>query len=146
MTTHPFDAASSDRPSPVRILVVEDNADHLEVASTVLQNAGYGVEEAGDGMVALARLLREPVPDLVVVDMFLPVLNGWQLITEMKNRPVLAAVPVVAVSGAGQRALMSAPVSAGYLEKPFTPARLLEIVATCLARRRRPSGTRPIER
>src|SRR5262249_26773618 len=124
----------------VRILVVEDNPDHLDVAREALEGEGYCVEGAADGQVALARLLREPPPDLVVVDLMLPEMNGWQLITEMKERPALSAVPVIVVTGGGSRVLASAPVSAGFLEKPFTPARLLETIAACLARRGRRSG------
>jgi CheY-like chemotaxis protein len=133
-------------PSATRtpVLVVDDDADFAFAVCEVLQDEGYAVESAANGREALDRLLRGPLPDLVVADLRMPVMDGWQLAGEMKGRPELAEIPVVVVSGAGEHVLFSAPVSAGYLEKPLNPARLLETIAVCLARRsRKASGIRP---
>jgi CheY-like chemotaxis protein len=127
------------------ILVVEDDADHLEAVREILEDEGYIVEGADDGSVGLDRLLRGPSPDALLVDLLMPVMDGWRFIAEVKERPALAEIPIIVISGSGERTLVSAPVSAGYLEKPINAARLLETLAACLARRkRRASGTRPI--
>ncbi len=103
------------------------------------------MEGAVNGRVALDRLLRDPLPDLMLVDLLMPVMDGWQLVAELKARPALAAIPVVMMSGAGDRVLVSAPVSAGYLVKPLDAARLLETLAVCVARREhRKSGVRSV--
>jgi CheY-like chemotaxis protein len=129
------------------ILVVDDDPDHIEVARRILEGAGYLVEDACDGRAALARLLDDLAPDLIIVDLLMPVMNGWQFITELRARPALAQIPVVVVSASGDRLLFTAPVSAGYLTKPLDADRLLETIAASLTRRgRRPSGSRPIER
>jgi two-component system, chemotaxis family, chemotaxis protein CheY len=139
-------AATPDPACPL-ILVVDDDPDHVEIARRILEGAGYLVEHASDGGAALARLLLDPPPDLIVVDLLMPVMNGWQLVTELRQRPPLAKIPVVVVSAAGERVLFTAPVSAGYLTKPLDADRLLETIAVSLARRGRlPSGSRPINR
>ena len=132
-------------PPIARILVVDDDADHLDVVRKILEEEGYFVECAADGSVALDLLLCCSLPDLILLDLMMPVMDGGRLIAELKARPALVKIPVVVISGGGEHMLSSAPVSAGYLEKPVSPVRLLETLAACLARRgRRPSGSRPL--
>ena len=107
------------------------------------EDAGYHVTAASDGREALAWLLERPPPDLILLDINMPGLDGWGLMAEIKERPALAAIPIVVMSGAGESVLNLAPVSAGYLSKPFEVSTLLETVAGALWRRhRRPSGVR----
>lgn len=141
-------AAAPDAPLPpwgAGILVVDDDPDHLDAVRKILELEGYRVEGAADGRVALDRLLLGPLPDLILIDLIMPVMNGPQLIAELKLRPELAVIPVVVMSGGGEHVLNSAPVSAGYLQKPLSSARFLETVAACLVREeRKRSGSRPI--
>ncbi len=125
------------------ILVVDDDANYTDVVRKILEDEGYRGECAADGGAALHRLLRGPPPDLILVDLMMPLMDGSRLIAELKARPELAVIPVVVVSGGGQRMLYNAPVSAGYLEKPITRARLVETLAACLARRDGKRGSRP---
>ncbi len=135
-------SAAPDTPV-ASVLVVEDDADDLRALREILERERYHVEGAANGSIALGRLLSGPPPDLVLVDLFMPVMDGWRFIAEMKARPDLAVIPVVVVSGGGERTLSSAPVSAGYLQKPIHPARLVETLSACLARReQRRSGIR----
>ena len=139
---HPTDAAAVATPL-ASILVVDDDADFLHTVCEVLEEEGYRVERASNGRAALDRLLAGPLPDLVLTDLVMPALDGWQLVTALKEHPELAGIPVVVMSG-GHRALTSAPVSAGYVDKPINPARLLETLAAALARKdRRVSGVLP---
>jgi CheY-like chemotaxis protein len=129
-----------------RILVIDDDPDQLEIAQRILEGAGYLVESAFDGREALARLEHGPVPDLIVVDLVMPVMTGWQFVSELRGRPPVSQTPVVVVSGGGDHLLSSAPVSSGYLTKPLDADRFLETIAVSLVRKgkRRPSGSQPI--
>jgi CheY-like chemotaxis protein len=127
------------------ILVVDDADDHRAALCSLLEEAGYRVEDASHGRDALDRLLAGLSPDLILLDLFMPVMDGWALWQEIKTHPVLAPIPIVVMSGYGEAVLNSAPVSAGYLRKPLERSQLLETIASCLWRhRRRRSGTRPV--
>jgi two-component system OmpR family response regulator len=117
-------------------LVVDDDQDHLESARTVLEDAGYHVRTAVDGVDALRVALTGQPPDLILLDLYMPRMDGWAFVAQLKAQAELPRIPVVAMTGAGDRALRSAPVCAGYLSKPMGAARLLETVGACLARRR----------
>ena len=131
-----------DRPGngmPLGSLVVEDDADHRATVRDILEEEGYRVDIAVHGGDALARVLAGPQPDLIVLDLVMPVMDGWAFMAELKARPALAAIPVVVISQGGEDVLNSAPVSAGYLAKPLDRSRLLETITNCLWRRQRQS-------
>jgi CheY-like chemotaxis protein len=136
-------AAGEARTPPVRIteavtiLVVDDDHDHATVMRDILEDQGYRVRVAENGREALRDLLDGPLPDLILLDMMMPQMDGWAFAAELKSRPALAGIPVVAISAGGDAVLYRAPVSAGYLAKPFGASRLLETVARCVSRRRR---------
>jgi CheY-like chemotaxis protein len=118
--------------------VVKDDEDHRATLCEILEEEGYGAETAANGRDALARLSGAgSLPDLILVDMLMPVMDGWAFMAELKKHPELASIPVLAISGGGDRVLSSAPVAAGYLVKPLSRLRLLETISCCLLRRRR---------
>jgi CheY-like chemotaxis protein len=80
------------------ILVVEDDSAIREALRGILQGEGYAVETASNGHEALERLRHEPPPGLLIVDLVMPVLNGWDLCLALSRDPRLAALPVVVVS------------------------------------------------
>lgn len=82
------------------ILVVDDNSDNLEILRMYLEAQGYGVVEAPDGQTALARL-DETKPDLVLLDVMMPGMDGWQVCRTIKNHPTLGATRVVMVTAKG---------------------------------------------
>src|SRR5579885_847692 len=96
-------------PDGVCILVVDDDDDHRETLCSVLEEAGYRVESANNGRAALERMLAGAVPDLLLVDLCMPVMDGWAFSTELKEHPRLARLPVVVMSGRGEGALSTAP-------------------------------------
>ena len=135
---------NAPRPASAVVLVVEDDEDERSIVREVLEDEGYTVEETGDGGAALARVLGGPPPDVILLDLLMPGMDGWHLVAELRARQALADIPVVVMTGAGDHVLMSAPVSAGYLAKPLSRARLLETLAATVERaRRRDSGPYP---
>jgi CheY-like chemotaxis protein len=86
-----------------RILVVEDDPDLREALGEILRDEGYTVVGAGHGEEALALLRREPSPpSLILLDLTMPVMNGWQFRAEQRRDPDLSKIPVVLLS-AGER-------------------------------------------
>jgi DNA-binding response OmpR family regulator len=80
-----------------RVLVADDDLWILRMISTVLERRGHAVTLAADGQEALERALREP-PDLVITDIHMPRLDGWGLITALREDPRLADIPVIALT------------------------------------------------
>src|SRR5688572_12845472 len=118
--------------SPRRILIVEDDAELGFELAEALVEAGYEVERCGDGREALERLGHDPLPDLIVLDLLLPVLDGWEFRLRQREFARYAAIPVLAIS-AESSARAAAIDSDYFLSKPFTSERLLQTVNTALA-------------
>ena len=81
-----------------KVLVVDDEPDQRFLLRRIFERAGYEVNEAEDGSVALPAV-RESPPDLLVTDMMMPVMDGAELIRRIRGEPALAHIPVLAVSG-----------------------------------------------
>lgn len=108
------------------VLVVEDSEDAYEVYSELLASIGFSVEGASDGEEAIART-RVLQPDLVLLDLALPRLNGLEVARRLKSDPSTRAIPILAVSGLVRRRLPEVAERAGcdsFLTKPCTLARL----------------------
>ncbi len=130
------EGTSSSSPS---VMVIDDDPDILEVTRFVLENAGYRVATAANGADALASL-REAKPGLILLDLMMPVMNGWEFRAEQTRDPELAAVPVVVITGAGNAAARAAPAGvAGLLEKPVDLDTLLSAVGRYCKRGRTPN-------
>jgi CheY-like chemotaxis protein len=111
------------------VLVVEDDADLAALMTMILADAGYSVRSAADGAQALARV-AERMPAVVLLDMRMPVMNGWEFAREFRARHGHAA-PIVVVTAAENARLRAAEIEAeGWLEKPFE----LEDVVAAVAR------------
>ena len=111
------------------ILVVDDNLDILESMSRLLKSAGYDVVTATDGQVALDRLRGGTTPSLILLDLMMPGMNGWQFLEELHRDPSLTAIPVVIVSGGSHPAKEIESLGvAGYLKKPFDVSKLFAMV------------------
>ena len=117
------------------ILLVEDNFLTRESMSMILGAVGYMVSVAPNGLEAIHRL-RTIRPDLILLDLRMPDMDGWALRAELRSRAALSSVPVVMISQGGARALARAPVASGYLSKPLHRRALLETIEACLARQR----------
>ncbi len=84
-----------------RVLLVEDHDDSREMLEELLSQEGFTVETAVNGLQALERLRRSPRPDVVLLDLMMPVMTGWDLMAWVEQEPSLRGLPVVVVSGAG---------------------------------------------
>jgi len=109
-----------------RILVVEDDADLRESVAQSLIEEGYSVEVAGDGRAALAALGRGGA-DLVLLDLMMPVMSGWEFREKQRSTPAFAHIPVVVMSATST--LEAAAIEAAdLLPKPLSLAELLSMV------------------
>jgi CheY-like chemotaxis protein len=126
MSTHPTG------PIARSVLVVDDDADIREVMQTILESEGYVVLLAADGEDALAMLRTGVRPSLILLDMMMPHMNGLEFRAAQLQDPELAALPVVALTGASKAAKqMTAAREEGLhvISKPFTRKTLLTEVA-----------------
>jgi CheY-like chemotaxis protein len=111
-----------------RILVVDDDDDLRRSLRDVLEEAGYQVIEARDGREALAEL-RRTRPGLVLLDVMMPDMDGYQFRAEQRATPDLADVPVVILSAGRPPARGSELGSDRFVQKPITARQLIELVA-----------------
>ena len=116
------------------LLVVEDDPDHRNIIREILEDEGYQIATASHGGEALHYLLHGPRPDLILLDLVMPEMDGWAFVSELRKSPTLADILVVVITQGGNRVLSSAPVSAGYLSKPLDRRKLLETIENCLWR------------
>src|SRR5687768_17523289 len=126
-------AAASAHTTTRRILVVEDDEPILSALTATLTDSGYAVDGVRDGRSALDRLRAAPF-DLVVLDLRMPVIDGWEFRTIQRADPALASVPVLAISADGS-AKASAIDAAHFIKKPFRLSDLLDAVERILAAR-----------
>lgn len=131
------DMESAAAGGAVVLLVVEDDADYSQILCEMLQEAGYRVESAMHGVAALARLRDGTKPALILLDLMMPVMDGWSFMAALKEDSAFATIPVIVTTGGGDRVLHSAPVSAAYLNKPINRERLLAMIELCILRAQR---------
>jgi len=119
---------------PATVLLVEDHATMREAVGQILAGEGYDVTEVADGVAALA-VIGVRAPDLVVLDLHMPVMDGAEVLRTLRSDPVTANLPVIVVTadgeeGRGPAARLGAD---GYVTKPFDPIALLLMVEQVLA-------------
>jgi CheY-like chemotaxis protein len=121
-------SGQSPRRAVDRVLVVEDQPDIRDFVALVLHNEGYCVTTADNGAVALEKVARKPV-DVVLLDMRMPVMDGWAFARAYRERPGPHA-PIVVLTAANDAASRAAQIQAdAYLGKPFELDDLLSVVA-----------------
>jgi len=110
-----------------RILVIEDTEDNRQIVRDLLESAGYALIEALDGLEGVAAAEREH-PDLILMDIQLPGIDGYEATRRIRAVAALAAVPIIAVTSyalSGDEAKTRAAGCDGYVAKPFSPRQLL---------------------
>jgi CheY-like chemotaxis protein len=109
------------------ILVVEDNDDVREMMAVTLELEGHDVATAVNGRDALDKLHHGEKPCLILLDLMMPVMNGWEFQRELEHDPELCDVPVVVVSAATTE-MIKRTEAAAYLPKPIDIDQLLDFV------------------
>ncbi len=118
-----------------KILVAEDERDILELISFTLELGGHEVIQASDGLEALEKAVLE-TPDLILLDVRMPKLTGYEVCGKLKENELTAKIPVVFLSAKGQEAEIKQGLEMGamdYIVKPFAPDELLKKVEQYLA-------------
>ena len=101
------------------VLIVDDDPDIRETMAFLLESVGHRVVAAANGADALQRLHEGLAPCLILLDLMMPVMNGWEFLNEQRRDATLSTIPVVILTGAGQPAEQTAVLGVtGYLEKP----------------------------
>jgi two-component system, OmpR family, phosphate regulon response regulator PhoB len=115
------------------VLIVEDHPTMRDAMRLVLEEDGYEVEDATDGEAGIAAV-RARTPDIVLLDLNIPVVSGAQVLETLKADPATAGVLVVIVTATGEEGRKSALVQGadGYITKPFSPLALLRTVERVL--------------
>lgn len=122
------------------ILVVEDDADQRELIKLHLLNAGYMVRGAANGLEAAASCLQI-TPDLVISDVHMPRMSGFDMIRILKSEPAMKDIPVIFLTvDEGARTEGEDLGAIEYLHKPFKPAALLMLVGKHLLDKKKPAS------
>ena len=119
----------SERP---RILVVDDDPSACEALSTLLEDEGYDVAHAPNGQIALNHLKSSPSPNAIILDLMMPVMDGWEFRRHQQRDAAFASIPVVVVSALREPAAIEGV--AAILTKPLDVDRLLGIVSEICSR------------
>ncbi|HEU5098496.1 MAG TPA: response regulator [Roseiflexaceae bacterium] len=122
-----------------RILIVEDEANIVKLISMRLERLGHAISSAASGSAAL-EIARERMPELILLDVMLPDLNGFQVLQRLKADSATALIPVLMLTARGHEQDIAAGLEAGaedYIIKPFSFPELIARVSTALARHAR---------
>lgn len=123
---------SNDASAGKTILIVDDEFGILEVLESILSDAGFKVTTAVNGQDALVHL-QDNVPDLVIVDYMMPLLNGAGVIEAMRANGRLSAVPVILTSALPERTISERCVGyQAFVRKPFKSERLMQEISRLL--------------
>ncbi len=112
------------------VLIVDDHADLRETLAEILEEEGYTTAQAANGQEAFDYLQANPLPSLILLDLMMPIMDGWEFRKHQCREPALAEIPVVVVSGADeqeQRAGFREAVA--YLTKPVDLSALIDTVS-----------------
>jgi DNA-binding response OmpR family regulator len=128
-----------------RILVIDDDINFRDMLRIHLSQAGYAVQVAEDAIEGGKALLAHP-PDLIVSDLNMPYLDGFELLALLQAEKETASIPVILLSGRSDGDTMAKAVDLGaadFLTKPVTHQQLLDSVAACLIRGGRTAAATP---
>ena len=131
-----------------RILVIEDNPDIAGLLRHYLERSGHAVDHFDSGREVLARVRPAP-PDLVILDVMLPGMDGLLVCQALRGDPATAAIPIIMLTARGEEADRIRGLELGaddYVTKPFSPKELVARVAALLRRVERPAAAARILR
>ena len=117
------------------VLVVDDEALIAMALEAALEDAGYRVATAANGRQGLERLAKAPRPEIVLLDMMMPVMNGPAMLAAMAADPALRGIPVIVLSSLPEEAIRDRAGAGGVaaiLRKPYTAEQVLDAIARAL--------------
>ncbi|HVC08940.1 MAG TPA: response regulator [Elusimicrobiota bacterium] len=129
-----------------RVLIVDDESEIVTLLRFILEKEGYQVSEAGNGAVALEVMGIEPanqaapLPDIIILDIMMPVMDGYTLNSRLQASERARSVPILVLTARGQKMrdiFEIAPNVSAYVQKPFDPKMLRELIAAILAGKKR---------
>src|SRR5262249_40415511 len=126
--------APKDNRMTQRILIVEDQEDLRGVLRDLFTSSGYTVIEAVDGSTGVARA-KSDRPDIIVMDIQMPIIDGYEATRQIKADPALTSIPIVAVSSFAMKGDEEKARAAGcddYVTKPYSPIQLLRMIRSYL--------------
>jgi CheY-like chemotaxis protein len=122
----------SERPSAPRsaktVLVVDDDADTRELLGEILEGEGFEVAKAKNGREALAYLETSPAPASIVLDLQMPVMDGWSFLAARNESPAIRAIPVVVISAQRDIKRDASSANTTFVQKPIHGDRLIETI------------------
>jgi two-component system, cell cycle response regulator DivK len=124
----------TDKPRPRRVLLVDDYPDAREMYSEYLKFSGFDVIEASNGLEALQRAIDNS-PDIILMDLSLPVMDGWEATRRLKEDARTATIPVVALTGHALAGMSEGAMRAGcdaFVTKPCLPEDLVKEIHNIL--------------
>jgi DNA-binding response OmpR family regulator len=119
-----------------KILVVDDDADTLELLQFSLKKAGYAVGTASDGVEALKKVCSLS-PDLILLDLMMPEIDGFGVCETVRCNPLTATIPIIMLTAVTSQLTRFSGLEAGandYLTKPFSPKQLVSRIEQLLSR------------
>jgi len=128
-----------------KILIVEDNPSNMRLIELILRDKGYTLLKATDGEEALDVALRGQ-PDLIIMDIQLPKLNGLEATRRLRQAPVFSRIPIIAVTAYAMKGDKEKIINAGcdaYLSKPINTRELPLIIAEVLRKRQKDNSEHP---
>ena len=130
---HAIENAESHLSSAKRLLVIDDEEDILSSLSDFFSEKGYKVQTAHDGIEGLDEIKKEK-PDVIILDLFMPRMNGFAFMDEMRKHADLSLIPVIVVSGHYKEDIIPREKKPqAFFEKPFAPEQIVEKIKHLLS-------------
>ena len=118
---------AKETPNYKSILVVEDNKEIQDSLKMALEVEGYNVFTADNGKEAIERLRKMPTPCVILLDLMMPVMNGWEFVEAISKDIMLSTIPIIVVSAFGEK--NTNPKPSAYIQKPIDLDALLSAVS-----------------
>lgn len=128
-----------NRRSQGRVLVIDDDSDHRSLLAVALVEDGFEVVEATNGRTAIDYLLQQAEPDIILLDLLMPIASGWEVLNVLRTYLRLRRIPVIVVSGEPATVQVPGADVVARLRKPYRLNDLLALVQRHVRRPRRPS-------
>ncbi|XZE19557.1 response regulator [Pirellulaceae bacterium SH449] len=113
----------------MRALVVDDDPAILRLISSIIKNLGFEVSQAGNGLEGLEQLAKLGPPNVILVDLYMPEMNGLDFVKAVRSNPIYSDLPIIMVTTEVEMAQMALTFDAGvneYIMKPFEPIMIQE--------------------